>query len=143
MISQRLPVFWCALVALPFYFTVYGTSEAVPIISEFLVDNSSGLKDEDGDEEDWIEIYNPELTAVDLGGYALTDEAGDLAKWVFPAGVSVEPRGFLVVFASGKDRKVAGSELHTGFKLGGDERFLALVAPDGATVVSQYGPGYP
>ncbi|MDG2125212.1 MAG: chitobiase/beta-hexosaminidase C-terminal domain-containing protein, partial [Verrucomicrobiales bacterium] len=120
-----------------------GTALAVPLISEFLIDSSSGLKDEDGDEEDWIEIYNPELTAVDLGGYALTDDEADLAKWVFPAGVTVEPRGFLVVFVSGKDRVVVGSELHTGFKLGGERRFLALVAADGATVVSQYGPGYP
>jgi len=28
------------------------------IISEFLADNSDGIVDEDGDREDWIEIWN-------------------------------------------------------------------------------------
>lgn len=143
MIPRTTSLFWAAACALPIYFTQVTPAGATPLISEFLVDNSSGLEDEDGDREDWIEIYNPELAAVDLEGYALTDDEGDLGKWIFPAGVTVEPRGFLVVFASGKDRAVAGSPLHTGFKLGSGGGYLALVAPDGATVVSQYGPGYP
>ena len=29
------------------------------VISEFMASNQSGLRDEDGDDEDWIEIYNP------------------------------------------------------------------------------------
>jgi hypothetical protein len=89
------------------------------LITEFLAINDSTLADVDGDYPDWIEIHNPAATAVDLTGWYLTDDAADLAKWRFPT-TTIDPGGYLVVFASDKDRAVAGAELHTSFKLGGD-----------------------
>ncbi|OHB68933.1 MAG: hypothetical protein A2V70_09625, partial [Planctomycetes bacterium RBG_13_63_9] len=112
------------------------------IISEFMAINNSTLPDENGDYSDWIEIHNPSTVPVDLDGLSLTDTQDDLAKWHFPA-VTLDPGGYLVVFASGKDRSVAGSELHTNFKLAGDGEYLALVESDGTTVVHQYAPEYP
>ena len=48
-----------------------------PALTEFLSRNDDGIEDEDGDREDWIEIHNvPGAGAVDLGGWALTDDAG-------------------------------------------------------------------
>src|SRR5437870_731383 len=82
---------------------------AVPVISEFLAANSDGLQDADGESSDWIEIYNPTPNAIDLEGWSLTDDPGDLNQWVFPD-VSLGGNGFLTVFASGKDRK-SGPEL--------------------------------
>ena len=38
------------------------------VISEFMASNQSGLRDEDGDDEDWIEIYNPGNSSVNLAG---------------------------------------------------------------------------
>ncbi|HEY4760675.1 MAG TPA: lamin tail domain-containing protein, partial [Thermoguttaceae bacterium] len=55
------------------------------LISEFMADNTSTLPDGDGDFSDWIEIYNPNSTAVNLDGWHLTDNAGNLDKWPFPA----------------------------------------------------------
>ena len=46
--------------------------QAAPIISEFLADNDGGLRDEDGDDADWIEIYNPDPDPVNLAGWRLT-----------------------------------------------------------------------
>lgn len=112
-----------------------------PLISEFLAKNEDGLKDEDGDESDWIEIYNPDGVAVNLGGWRLTDDLGDLSQWVFPA-VNLGAGERLVVFSSGKDRGVSGSELHTNFKLGGDGEYLGLVDP-GGNRVSEFSPEYP
>ena len=43
-------------------------SPAAPIISEILADNESGLRDQDGDWEDWLELYNPDPDPVDLHG---------------------------------------------------------------------------
>ena len=74
---------------------------------------------------------------------ALTDSAGTLQKWLFPAGVTLQPGEFLVVFASGKDRAVAGQELHTNFNLSASGEYLALVAADGVTPISEFAPGYP
>src|SRR5258705_758583 len=54
------------------------------ILNEFLAVNQNGIHDEDGDSSDWIEIYNPGNTIRDLGGWFLTDSAGDLTKWRVP-----------------------------------------------------------
>lgn len=109
-------------------------------LSEVMASNTQSLLDEDGDTPDWIEIEmlpGAPSVVMDLGGWHLTDDLGDLTKWRFPDGVVLGRGGFKVVFASGKDRAVAGSELHTGFKLGSSGDVVALVAPDGATVVDQ------
>src|SRR5262245_54319289 len=82
------------------------------IISEFMASNSGTLQDEDGDTPDWIELFNTSSTAVNLAGWALTDDPGTLKQWIFPT-VNLPAKGFLVVFASAKDRRVAGSPLHT------------------------------
>ena len=111
-------------------------------ISEFLADNSGVSRlDEDGFPADWIEIHNSGSTVVFLNGYHLTDDAADLDKWALP-GVPVGPGGSLLVFASGKDRRVLGSELHTNFSLDAKGEFLALVKPDGS-LASSFGEEYP
>ncbi|MGJ8695762.1 MAG: lamin tail domain-containing protein [Verrucomicrobiaceae bacterium] len=114
-----------------------------PYISEFLASNGANLADEDGDYPDWIEIHHPDAGELDLGGYHLTDRVDNLTKWTFPAGVSLLEGGYLTVFASNKDRAVAGMNLHTDFTLNADGEYLALVAPDGVTVVHEYAPAYP
>ena len=43
----------------------------------------------DGDYPDWIEIYNTADSAVDLNGFALSDDPEEPFKWVFPS-VTVE-----------------------------------------------------
>jgi len=107
------------------------------IISEFMASNLASVEDEDGAFSDWIELYNPGSEAVDLEGYFLTDDPAVLTKWRFPA-VSIEPGRFLVVFASSKDRRDPDYELHTNFKLLSAGEFLALVAPDGESIVSSF-----
>jgi hypothetical protein len=125
-----------------------------PVISEFMASNGSkpppnpprtgDLLDEDQDSSDWIEIYNPTDRSFDLSGWHLTDDGSDLAKWEFPDGIWLEPGQFLIVFASGKNRAVAGSELHTNFQLDADNpEYLALVERDGRTIAHEYAPTYP
>jgi len=115
---------------------------AVPLITEFLASNDAGLVDEDGESSDWIELHNAGDTALDLTGWHLTDDSGDLTQWAFPA-ETLNPGEYLVVFASNKDRAVAGNELHTNFKLSASGEYLALVQQDGTTVAFEYAPEYP
>ncbi|MGE5611715.1 MAG: chitobiase/beta-hexosaminidase C-terminal domain-containing protein, partial [Bacillota bacterium] len=115
---------------------------ANPLISEFMAINTSGLVDRDGDHSDWIEIHNPDTASLNLDGYYLTNDAHDLTRWRFPV-TNLPADGYLVVFASEKNRAAAGQELHTNFKLDGDGQYLALVAPDGHSILSQYGPQFP
>ncbi|HWB02052.1 MAG TPA: lamin tail domain-containing protein [Verrucomicrobiales bacterium] len=110
------------------------------VISEFSAINQS-LKDEDGEGSDWIEIRNDTAGPVNLNGWHLTDNASQPDRWTFPD----TPLGagqFLVVFASNKDRRAPGHELHTDFKLSGDGEYLALTRPD-LTVATAFAPVYP
>ncbi|HUT09196.1 MAG TPA: lamin tail domain-containing protein, partial [Thermoguttaceae bacterium] len=112
------------------------------MISELMAVNSSTLADEDGDFADWIEIYNPSDTPVDLEGWYLTDDADDLTKWEFPSHV-LAPDEYVVVFASDKDRAEPGLPLHTNFKLSGGGEYLALVEADGSNIAHEFSPAYP
>src|SRR5262249_40233282 len=89
---------------------------AGPILSEFMPANTRTLADEDGEFPDWIEVHNPDAMPVNLQGYFLTDDAASLKKWAFPS-VLLPPGGYLIVFASGKNRTADPAHLHTSFKL--------------------------
>ncbi|MEM7393539.1 MAG: lamin tail domain-containing protein, partial [Verrucomicrobiota bacterium] len=108
---------------------------------EFMAENGNGLMDEDGAFSDWIEIHNPAATNLNLAGWYLTDDPLNLTRWTFPS-TPLASNGYLLVFASSKNRAVAGNELHTDFSLDNDGEFLALVEPDGLTIASRFAP-YP
>ena len=106
------------------------------IITEFLAANSSGLLDDDGDSSDWIEIHNTTQEPMSLEDWYLTDEQDNLAKWRFP-NITIETRGFVLVFASGKNRSNPKTELHANFKLNRNGDYLALVQPDKNTIATE------
>ena len=110
-----------------------------PIISEFMASNSTTLTDYYGKNPDWLEIYNPETSAVTLSGWKLVDNS---TSWSIPANVSIAAQGYLVVFCDGRDAVAPNGELHSNFKLGASGDYLALEQPDN-TVVSAYSPQYP
>jgi len=119
-----------------------GAAQEKVILTEFMAANTRGLTDRDRQRSDWIEIYNAGIAPVNLDGWFLTDNRSKLTKWRFPA-TPLGPGEFLLVFASKKDRRVPGGELHTNFKLDAGRGYLALVKPDGVTVASDFGPEYP
>jgi hypothetical protein len=122
-----------------------GATLAIPAqvsISEFMANNNKTLRDRDGEYSDWIEIHNAGGVSVSLSGWYLTDSRNLRAKWQFPA-VTLAPNGYLLVFASGKDRAVAGTELHTNFRLDAGGEYLALVMPDAVTVASDFNSDFP
>lgn len=51
----------------------------LPIINEFMASNSGTIDDGNGQSSDWIEIYNPTATEIDLAGWHLTDDPKALA----------------------------------------------------------------
>lgn len=83
-------------------------------ISELLASNGSGIQDEDGDTSDWLELHNDGDNLVDLANWSLQDGGKNKRTWNFPS-LSIQPDGYLLVFASGKDRK--SGTLHTDFEL--------------------------
>lgn len=107
------------------------TAESSVVINEVMAVNGATLKDEDGEYSDWVELYNRGSEAVDLSGYGLSDDQGNLLKWRFPQAV-LQPGQYLLVFLSGKDK--AEGELHANFKLAGEGESLCFSDPGGALI---------
>jgi hypothetical protein len=107
--------------------TSVGESPGKLIINEFLAANQAILADVDGDYSDWIEIHNLGPQAINLAGWSLSDDPNQPEKWTFPD-IMLGSGEYLLVFASGKDRKPAqpGAELHTNFELNRSGEFLGL-----------------
>ena len=99
-------------------------SDAI-IITEIMGSNKGFLTDSDGDDPDWIEIYNKKDYAVDLSRFALSDKPEKPVRWKFPPGTVIDPHGVMVIFASGKNKK-AGGELHTNFKVAANHGVVIL-----------------
>ncbi len=109
------------------------TLPAQILINEVSAANLAGIQDGDGDREDWVELYNPSASAVNLSGWFLSDNPANPQKWVIPAGQTLGPGAYRVVFCSGKN-KVAMPFLHTNFKITQTKgESVVLTQPNGTT----------
>ncbi len=107
------------------------TSSGV-MINEFMASNGGCLIDDKGNNSDWIEIYNPGSTDVNLSGLGLSDDKSAV-KWPFP-NATLKAGSFLVVFASGKSETDPAGVLHTNFKLSADKGGVYLMDASGKIV---------
>ena len=110
------------------------------VINEISADNRTGLRDEDGAASDWLELHNPTPAPISLAGGFLTDSPDQPAQWPLPS-VVLPPQGYLVIFASGKDRREVAGTLHTNFALSKNGEYLALTWR--GEVVSGFTPSFP
>jgi hypothetical protein len=65
-------------------------------------------------------------------GYKLSVAQDGSDPWTFPAGVSLAPGQYMVIFADGKDRTNPSKPLHTNFDLSVDDGYVGLLMPDGS-----------
>jgi len=99
-------------------------------INEFLASNELTVADQDGEFDDWIELYNNTGSAISLNGYFLSDDGQALDQWVFPD-VSIAPHSFLTVWA---DNDVEQEGLHANFKLSASGETIYLSSPSLAVI---------
>jgi len=102
------------------------------VISELMSLNSTTIQDNAGEYDDWLEIYNPQDSAVDLSFKYLTDKKDNLTKWQFPENVKIQPNQYVIIWCD-EDQEQAGP--HVNFKLSSDGEFAAIVDNDGVTIV--------
>ncbi|MFO0759257.1 MAG: lamin tail domain-containing protein [Byssovorax sp.] len=105
-------------------------------INELMPRNIASAADEGGNYADWIELHNPGKTPIDLAGWALTDDASMPFKSVLPAGLTLPPKGFLLLWADGTPQVGAS---HLGFKLDAKGGVVGVFAPDGRGSLVSYG----
>jgi len=101
------------------------------VINEFMASNDETIADQNGEFDDWIEIYNNSSTTIDIGGYFLSDDASDLMKWEFPSGTTIDGNGYLIVWADSDETQ---SGLHTNFKLSAAAESVFFVNAGGTIV---------
>ena len=104
------------------------------VINEFMADNVAGIIDNKGEYDDWIEIYNPSSSSVDVGGMYITDDLDDPTKFQIPSdypdSTSIAPQGFLLLWA---DKDPEQGILHLDFALNNSGEQVGLF-------VSQFSP---
>jgi hypothetical protein len=110
--NYRLPVLLSLLI------TLCSTVSLHPqvVINEYSASNLSQFQDNYQRYEDWFELYNTSSSPFNLGGYYLSDRAGNPFKWQIPEGTAIPANGFLRFWTSGRD-EVSGTHFHTNFKL--------------------------
>ena len=101
------------------------------VINEFMASNKTAVADQDGEFDDWIELYNNSTTDIILTGYYLSDDAENLLKWQFPVGTVISGEGYLSIWAD-EDTSQAG--YHADFKISASKETLFLVDPSGAII---------
>ena len=108
-------------------------------LNELLPNNLTGITDNAGDREPWVELYNSGTNSVSLAGWYLTDRVTNLTLWPFPAEAAIAPGQFLLIWLDGEPYETTTSALHAGFRVTPLQGELALVCPlNGPLVVLDY-----
>lgn len=82
---------------------------------------------------DWVEIYNSTGSAVNLGGYGLSNNPKNPAKWVFPD-ISIEPGEYLLLYATGSSDKAQKKNLKLNFCISSTGEALFFFDPNGKLI---------
>ncbi|HQW68814.1 MAG TPA: CotH kinase family protein, partial [Flavobacterium sp.] len=105
------------------------------VINEVLSSNSLVNTDEDGEYQDWVELYNNSANPINLNGYGLTDSSVVPFKWVFP-NVTINPGSYLLIYCSDKNRTNPANPLHANFKISAGGEMITLTDAFSVTVDS-------
>lgn len=101
------------------------------VINEVMASNTSTAADQDGEYDDWIELYNNSSSEVDLSGWFMSDNPANLQKYEIPAGTKIAGNGYLIIWADENGKQTG---LHANFKLSASGEVLYLINNKGETV---------
>ncbi len=96
------------------------------VINELMASNTTVVADQDGEYDDWVELYNKSSVPVDLSGYFLSDNIMQLDKWEIPAGTTIDGNGYLIIWTDNDEEQTG---LHSNFKLSADGEGVYLTTP--------------
>lgn len=102
------------------------------VINEFMALNSGTVVDENGDPDDWIELYNRSMDPRSTAGLYLSDDAADPTKWALPSRI-LQPAEYMIIWADGQPGQ---GEDHANFRLEATGESVILGYAD-STVIDQ------
>ena len=82
---------------------------------------------------DWVELHNSTGSAVNLGGYGISNNPKNPAKWVFPD-ISIEPGEYLLLYATGSADKAQKKNLKLNFNISSTGEALFFFDPNGKLI---------
>jgi len=106
------------------------------VINEIMASNVDTQADEDGEYDDWIELFNTSDLNLSLAGMYLSDNPSNLDKWACP-NIEIAAGDYLIIWA---DENSGQGNLHANFQLSSLGESLYLSYADGTILDSvQYG----
>jgi hypothetical protein len=99
-----------------------GEHDAPIVINELMSRNSTVIADENGEFDDWIELYNKSTTSASLYGLWLTEKPNQKLLWPFEA-ENMPPGSYKLIWAD-SDEKF--NRNHTNFSLSSNGEDLRL-----------------
>ena len=108
-----------------FFFLISYSASSQSLFLNEVMSNNIRLVDDQGENEDWIEIYNASSATIDLSNYYLTDDFSEPDEWQFPPETYILPNDFLLIWAD--DDVSENDHLHCSFKLSKEGEGLFLM----------------
>lgn len=114
-------------------YTTFLSSQSI-FINEFMASNDQTIADENGEFDDWVEIYNAGDTPFDLGGKYITDDFSEPNQWQIPTTnptlTTIPAGGYLLIWLDGDEEQ---GVLHVAPKLGASGEQIGIYDSDGIT----------
>jgi hypothetical protein len=101
------------------------------VINEIMAGNVTAVADQNGEYDDWVELYNGNNFSLNLNGYFLSDNENELTKWTFP-NITIPANDYLIVWCDTAGGTQSG--LHTTYRLSADQEEVYLTDPTGTVV---------
>jgi len=114
---------------------IWGTA----VMSEIVSNNVSLRADEFDEFEDYIIIWNPQDTIINLVGWGLSDRI-DSVRYIFPGMSSIQPDSTILIWCDGQPEQGAN---HAGFGISADGEWIGLTDSEGSFVDSLTLPSLP
>ena len=109
--------------------------------NEIMAKNDFAVMDQNGEYDDWVELYNTSNRRINLSDLYMSDDKNNKFKWKFPVNASIESHSVLVVWTDGDSLQQG---LHTNFKLSAAGDSVYISNADGFVIDSVYfGPQSP
>ena len=105
---------------------VFGPEAGSAVLLNEVLAVNTGSVGNGNDRPDYLELANRTDAPVDIGGWTVTDNLEDPARYVIPAGTRIPANGFLLLWC---DNRRNSPGLHTGFGLKQEGETVGLFAP--------------
>jgi len=134
--NDEIGIFSPARAAYEFHKVLPSISNQLPfndvVINELMATQDFTQADEEGEYDDWIELYNTTAQNLNLAGLYLSDKPGQFDKWAFPDTI-LPADDYMIVWA---DEDGSQGPLHANFKLSAGGEHVYLGYADGTVIDS-------